>query len=66
VAAEETMNYNDVECPHCGAEQGDSWEFAREEPHVRPCDECGLGIKCWTVVSTTYYACAAEEDGGVE
>ena len=30
---------DEVVCPHCGFECGDSWEFPDEDD--RECDECG-------------------------
>lgn len=54
--SESTMNYADVECPWCGFEQSDSWEFCREQPEDRECEDCGKAFCCWAEVERSYHA----------
>lgn len=47
-------NYADFECPYCGEEQGDSWEYAEEAPEKHDCDSCGKEFLCWIEKTVEY------------
>ena len=51
----ETYGEQEITCPHCGYEHGDSWEI-REEDGIDTCEnrECKKKFKWQRVVDVTY------------
>jgi DNA-directed RNA polymerase subunit RPC12/RpoP len=53
---EDTVDGEYVICPYCGAKYGDCWEWVKQEPRTKDCDECGKEFEYWAVVSVDYHA----------
>lgn len=46
---------DEIVCPYCGYEHGDSWEsVATEDPTIRECWECEKEFKFWHYVERTF------------
>lgn len=52
----ETYDSVNVVCPHCGSEQGDSWEFVEENPEEHDCEICEKTFTCWAERDVIYRA----------
>lgn len=53
----ETCN-TEIECPHCGFEYSDSWEWNQnrnDEWIEEECDSCGKTFEAIRVISVDYY-----------
>ena len=49
-------NTNEVVCPHCGHEHGDSWDRSMSDGdmHEDKCEECGKPFTVQCAETTTY------------
>lgn len=62
---------NEIVCPHCGYEYGDSWEYLESDGDTREmeCDECGEKFEAvlhLTVEYSTEKIESAAEDNAAE
>lgn len=59
---EKTHNYDDFECPYCGAKIMDSWEYDRDHEIELDCEVCHNTFYGTADVSVTYRGYVKEND----